>query len=151
MDYRVENLTEEDVMNIISWKYVDDYSIYNFPSYEIMKKENWAILNQEKRNEQFRKIIHNNELIGWFRFQGNDEITIGLGMKPSLCGKNNGKYFIKTILDYINKKNIVLIVREFNKRAINCYKSCGFKEIDRFYKENKVEGAYFIKMKYDSK
>jgi RimJ/RimL family protein N-acetyltransferase len=44
--------------------------------------------------------------------------------------------------DYLNLKNIMLKVFEFNERAIQCYKKVGFREFGR------RRQAYFVKGKY---
>lgn len=73
---------------------------------------------------------NNGELIGYFRFKRlPGKVILGLGLAPEICGKGIGKSFMKFILntEELKDKLIELEVREFNKRAINCYLSAGFK------------------------
>ena len=50
-------------------------------------------------------------------------------------GNGYGTEALRLVLDfgfnYLNLNNIKLDVLEFNKRAISCYKKCGFKEYGR--------------------
>lgn len=61
--------------------------------------------------------------------------------------KGYGTEAINLILDYgfnyLNLNNIKLDVIEFNKRAIACYKKCGFKEAGRRRKSEYVDGKYY--------
>jgi len=75
------------------------------------------------------------------------ELGIFIGNKD-YWNKGFGKEAVKLLLDYgfnlLNLHNIYLRVHSFNKRAVKCYKSCGFKEIGR------RREAYIVgKEKYD--
>lgn len=150
---RVEMLSLSDAIELSDWKYDYEYSVYNFPNWSEMEKENWAITVIDKREKQFRKVIDTNmNFIGWFRFQEfNDNILISLGMNPIYCGKHLGNKFIKTIINYLNdahNKLITLEVRSFNERAIKCYLKSGFKisnKISKIVENTKVD---FIIMEY---
>lgn len=62
------------------------------------------------------------------------ELGIFIGNK-NYWNKGFGSESINLLLDYgfniLNLNNIFLRVHSFNKRAINCYEKCGFKEIGR--------------------
>ncbi len=45
--------------------------------------------------------------------------------------------------NYLNLNNIDLKVMEFNPRAIECYRKCGFKEMGRRRKEKFINGKYY--------
>ena len=57
-------------------------------------------------------------------------LDIGLGMKPSKCGKGYGYSFVKSRLDFAQSnfhvKQIRLTVVAFNTRAIRIYEKIGF-------------------------
>lgn len=61
--------------------------------------------------------------------------------------KGYGTEAIRLILDYgfnyLNLNNIGLGLMEFNDRAYNCYKKCGFKEFGRRRKSEFVDGKYY--------
>ena len=61
--------------------------------------------------------------------------------------KGYGKEILKLLLDYgfnyLNLNNIMLTVKSFNERAINCYQKVGFKEIGRRRKSYFLNGKYY--------
>lgn len=67
--------------------------------------------------------------------------------------KGYGTETIRLILEYgfryLNLNNIKLDVMEFNKRAIACYKKCGFKEYGRRRKSEFVCGKYYDRISMD--
>ena len=67
--------------------------------------------------------------------------------------KGYGTEAIRLILDYgfnyLNLNNIKLDVMEFNKRAIACYKKCGFKEYGRRRKAEFTNGKYYDRISMD--
>lgn len=145
-----KTMNEQAAKEICSWKYPNEYSVYNMGSWDNVVKQNWAITNELKRQEQFRSIYEKEELIGYFRFRLIDDvINIGLGMKPELCGHGNGKEFLTFILNTkeLKDKKIELEVREFNKRAIKSYEQVGFKIIRKEERETLNGKDNFIIMK----
>ena len=94
-----------------------------------------------------------NELIGFYfiKLKENKIIDLELGLKPWFTGRGFGENFIKSILDHIflNHKieEIILIVAEFNKRAIKVYERVGFVKMENYLQ--KVNGGEynFIRMK----
>ncbi|SFC17877.1 GNAT family N-acetyltransferase [Clostridium uliginosum] len=154
MNFRVENFTENYAKQICNWKYDNNYSIYNFPKWHIIVKENWAIAIETKRQNEFVAVINElDDLCGYIRFINNsDFVLIGLGLKPSLCGQGLGNNIMALLKSeckrkYGNKK-IVLEVRSFNQRAIKCYKKAGFKTIDIYNKDTLIGSDEFIKMEF---
>lgn len=143
-------MNEQAAKEICSWKYPNEYSVYNMGSWDNVVKQNWAITNELKRQEQFRSIYEKDELIGYFRFRLIDDvINIGLGMKPELCGHGKGKEFLTFILNTkeLKDKKTELEVREFNKRAIKSYEQVGFKIIRKEERETLNGKDNFIIMK----
>ncbi|ACD54078.1 GCN5 family acetyltransferase [Clostridium botulinum] len=154
MNLKLSSLNEEYAKQLSNWKYNDIYSVYNYPSWDNMIEQKWAITDEKKRAKQFIAVVDNsNNLCGYGRFLKEDNfILLGLGLKPCLCGKNSGDLLVKLLVDECNKrydhKDIILEVRSFNIRAIKCYLKNGFEKID-FYKKNTLLGKeYFWKMKY---
>ncbi|GAA0117000.1 GNAT family N-acetyltransferase [Clostridium senegalense] len=154
MNFKLDVLTEDSAKEICSWKYTNEYSIYNYPSWSKMCNENWGITNEEKRKSEFNSIIDElNNLCGHIRLVNrNDYIIIGIGLKPSLCGKGFGAIIMDLVKDkckykYPNKP-IILQVRSFNKRAIKCYTKTGFNIIDTYKTKTPLGNGEFVKMKY---
>lgn len=152
MNLKLESLTENYAKQICNWKYDNEYSIYNFPEWDIIVKQNWAIAIEIKRQSQFLAVINElGDLCGYIRFIDNNEcVLIGLGLKPFLCGQGLGDSIMALLKNeckrrYDNKK-IVLEVRSFNQRAIRCYEKAGFKITDTYSKDTLIGADEFIKM-----
>ena len=76
------------------------------------------------------KVIPSNQLIGFVEIQGDlEEIEIiTLGIKKNFQNQGYGKQLINFIIKK-NYKNIFLEVSSSNLKALNFYKSLGFKKI----------------------
>lgn len=104
------------------------------------KEINFAIVNLE-----------NDELMGncgFVKVNYKDRIgTVGIFIgDEEQRGKGYGTEALRLLLDYgfnyLNFNNVMLLVKSFNERAINCYKKVGFKEIGR------RRQCYFLNGKY---
>lgn len=154
MKLRVSDLTETQAKEICSWKYNDEYSIYDYPEWDKILKENWGITVEEKRKKEFNAIVDDcNNLCGYIRLvDENEHVSIGIGLKPSLCGQGLGS----TIMEIIKQqcaakyggKKIILEVRSFNERAIRCYKKAGFNVSDIYKKDTPLGFGEFVKMEF---
>ncbi|WP_243449834.1 hypothetical protein [Clostridium botulinum] len=89
MNLKLSSLNEEYAKQLSNWKYNDIYSVYNYPSWDNMIEQKWAITDEKKRAKQFIAVVDNsNNLCGYGRFLKEDNfILLGLGLKPCLCGK----------------------------------------------------------------
>jgi len=155
MTFKLDNLTEDYAKQICSWKYESKYSIYNFPAWNVIAKQHWAIAIETKRQNEFRAITNElGTLCGYIRLvNNNDCILVGLGLKPSLCGQGFGNDFMEILKNeckrrYNNNNKIVLEVRSFNKRAINCYNKAGFKIVEIYNKNTLIGYDEFVKMEF---
>lgn len=96
--------------------------------------------------------LENDKLIGNCGFNEIDykhrkaEIGLFIGDENNRS-KGYGKEILKLLLDYgfnyLNLNNIMLTVKSFNERAINCYQKVGFKEIGRRRKSYFLNGKYY--------
>ena len=102
---------------------------------------NFAIINSET-----------DELIGNCGFANisyqNRIGTVGIFIGDENNRSNGyGTEALKLLLDYgfnyLNLNNIMLTVKSFNERAINCYKKVGFKELGRRRKSYFLNGRYY--------
>jgi len=98
---------------------------------ENMSKEGYNFAIVEKNED---KLIGNCGLMDVEFVHGTAELGIFIGEKD-YWNKGYGTEVINLLLDYafniLNLNNIMLKVHSFNKRAVKCYKKCGFKEIGR--------------------
>ena len=94
------------------------------------------------------KAIPSNQLIGFVELQGDLEETeiITLGIKKNFQNQGYGKQLINFIINK-NYKNIFLEVSLSNLRALNFYKSLGFKKISirkNYYRSFENQNDAFI-------
>ena len=94
------------------------------------------------------KVIPSNQLIGFVELQGDLEETeiITLGIKKNFQNQGYGKQLINFIINK-NYKNIFLEVSLSNLKALNFYKSLGFKKISirkNYYRSVKNQNDAFI-------
>ena len=94
------------------------------------------------------KVIPSNQLIGFVELQGDLEETeiITLGIKKNFQNQGYGKQLINFIIKK-NYKNIFLEVSLSNLKALNFYKSLGFKRISirkNYYRSVKNQNDAFI-------
>ena len=154
MDLRLENLTENRAKQICSWKYSDEYSIYNYPEWDKILNERWGITVEEERKNEFNAIVDDyNNLCGYIRLlDKNEHVLIGVGLDPSLCGQGLGNIIMEIVKQQCKKKyaskKIILEVRSFNERAIKCYKKAGFNIVDIYKKDSPIGSGEFIKMEF---
>jgi ribosomal-protein-alanine N-acetyltransferase len=154
MNLRLTDFTETHARDICTWKYDGEYSIYNYPEWDKISNEKLAITMEEKRKNEFLAVINDyNRLCGYLRLMDKHEyILVGIGLKPSLCGKGLGSTLMEILKQHCERiypnKNIILEVRSFNKRAINCYKKSGFKAEYTYQKDTPIGPDEFIRMKY---
>ena len=133
---------------------VDDFQKYTewLNDLEITRNllsSSWA-LNELVEKEALEKIsrehsysivdLKSNELIGICglhdisQIYRRCELGIFIGNKAFLglgYGEDAIRQLVKYGFEYLNMRNIMLRVFEFNERAISCYKKVGFKEIGK--------------------
>lgn len=139
-NYTLMELSEEQAKEICNWRYEGKYSIYNFSDWETVVKNKWELSIEKKRKSEFVAIVLNNELISYGRISLKfDKVYIGIGLRPCFCGKGHGKNIMKLLIEECKRRfpnnGIVLEVRSFNKRAINCYRNVGFEVKDKYMKK----------------
>lgn len=76
---------------------------------------------------------------------GHGELGIFIG-EESFRSKGYGKEVIRLLLSFcfetLNFASVELSAISFNERAVNCYKSAGFKEVGRKRKAHYASGSY---------
>ena len=110
------------------------------------------------RNKALKAAVEKPENVKLFlNVDGNiiqDKAFIGIGLKPSLCGKGIGGNVMKLLIGECNKRFpnylVALEVRSFNKRAIRCYENIGFEINKKYTKVTLTGNAEFYLMDYKS-
>jgi RimJ/RimL family protein N-acetyltransferase len=103
------------------------------------KSHNYAIVTTDED-----RLIGNCGLGGINHLHGTCEIGIFIGNKD-YWGKGYGPEAMKLLaayaFDYLNMRNIMLIVYSFNERAIKAYRKIGFHEMGRRRNAYVIEGG----------
>ncbi|CEO21829.1 GNAT family N-acetyltransferase [Paraclostridium sordellii] len=154
MNLKPVKFTEELAKEVTTWKYEGDYEIYNLPSWDEVLKKQISLGREEKRKNFIGYVNEQNNLVGFVNLvDEEDSVFLGIGVKTKYCGVGIGKQIIKMALDECKKryknKPIILEVRSWNKRAINCYESQGFKVINIKKQETYAGFGEFFVMKYE--
>lgn len=137
---------------ISKWNYEGEYIDYNLPSYDEMKSKKYGMTNKEKFNNYIVYYI-NNEVIAYVNMKdmNNKKLYIGIGLKPSFCGKGLGNYFLHDSLKEMDERfpNYIkyLEVRSWNQRAIKAYEKVGFRITNNVIKKDRLgNDIEFIEM-----
>ena len=128
---RVSGMGEREKREICSWKYEGEYSVYDLPDYEEMKAGNMGFMNPD-REKNYRVFYHGDVLVGFANIlEKPEEVFIGLGVKPDLCGMGYGRRILESVVsiskELYPEKTLCLEVRTWNGRAISCYLKAGFR------------------------
>ena len=128
LEYHVMNEKEKKI--VCSWKYDDEYALYNLPTYEQMKAKKMGFMKPESAKNYY-SFYHQDAYVGFVNILEEDkEVFIGIGVNPNCCSKGYGQQILE-IAYAISKrlyptKPLYLEVRDWNKRAIRCYEKAGF-------------------------
>lgn len=143
MKFFIRNISTEDALQILNWKYEAPYDFYN-------NEESEGAVKELLENSYSVIVDDRNQLVGFFctgdsaqvpagsQYGAYSEecIDIGLGMKPDLTGKGLGSLFFSFILGHIQETYqevpLRLTVAKFNERAIRLYEKLGFKPKTEF-------------------
>ncbi|MGL4913966.1 MAG: GNAT family N-acetyltransferase [Romboutsia sp.] len=121
-----------------------------------MVKEQYSLCDDIKRERFTAYTNENYELMGFTNLldQG-DSIFFGIGINPIYCNQGIGKSITKLALSECElkfpNKPVVLEVRTWNDRAVNCYKSQGFEIVETKHQETYIGKGEFYVMRYLNK
>ena len=125
MKYRVEQMTPDEIADLVSWRYEPPYDFYDGDIDPILNPERFFAVRDES-----------GALLGNYYFeQKGDVVEYGLGLRPELTGRGLGLEFFLAGLDFARERfaptTITLAVAAFNKRAITVYERAEFRETGR--------------------
>lgn len=150
----IEKMSQTDSLEIADkWKYPAPYNFYDMTE-DLEDYE--EIISSTKRGDHYFSMKQNGVLVGFLSVypceNNQKEIEFGIGLRPDLTGKGNGKAYTELALSYIEQKlapdRIWLSVAEFNKRAIKVYERIGFKEeYKKMQKTNDSEFKFVVMTK----
>lgn len=128
---KVEPLTQEQAAEIGEWRYEFPYEWYDTAA----DPRRIELFASPLRREGLRAVVDDaGELIGFFNFVvEEDEVRIGLGIRPDLTGQGLAQPFIRAGLAYANEqwepKRFRLWVAWWNERALRAYRRAGFRAV----------------------
>ena len=144
-------LTDEDKKAICSWKYDGEYSIYNLPSYDSLKKSQTGFMNPYKE-KNYRVFKSSDNIIGYINLvERETDVYIGIGVNPVFLNMGFGTRILfegcRLSNELYPEKPLRLEVRTWNKRAIRCYEKAGFNiEAEAYERETPIGVGYFYRM-----
>ena len=151
MNLKIVPYNIEHAKIISTWKYEPPYDVYNFPSYEDMKKHNSPFLDVDTLI--YHSIINeNNELIAVCNLTEEDkQVFFGISMNPTYCWRGLSKTILPMIINHADNlyhKPLYLQVRLWNERAIKAYKNVGFTIVGKaLLKTETVPALFYIMIK----
>jgi len=149
----LKTLSEENAREICTWKYEGEYAVYNLADWDIVVQNGWELASKKIRERDFLAFFNSEELVAYGVLKvKNNRVFLGIGLKPTWCGKGYGKRIMELIINESQKrypdKQIVLEVRSFNLRAIKCYKKVGFIIKDQYVRKTLTGSGEFYYMEY---
>lgn len=137
---KIRKLEREDVDRMRNWgKHTNPlFFHYNFPHLSKQERDEWYRLKTGKfRKKSF--VIENleNKIIGFLSIRDMNwftgEAELGIVLDPDHMNQGYGTDGIQAFLEYyfrrMRMRTITLRAAVYNKRAIRCYKKCGFEVI----------------------
>ena len=135
---KFQDLSLEEKKEVLNWRNHPDIRRWMYNTDEIPLENHLKFIDSlsEKNDKIYLKV---NDL-GVVNFSVHKSY-VELGIHKNPAKKGVGKRLLKFAIDYafneLNTKKIILYVFEDNMKAINLYKSFGFKETDK--KDNLIK------------
>src|SRR4051812_31699960 len=117
-------MTEEHAAEIATWRHEFPYEGHDTAA----DPRRLAPFANAARRDGLRAVVGDEgDLIGFFNFvRENDEVRIGLGMRPDLTGRGLAQPFIEAGLEYARAQweplRFRLWVARWNERALRAYR-----------------------------
>jgi RimJ/RimL family protein N-acetyltransferase len=148
-------LTEDDVLDFLAWRYPPPYHIYNL---EVDDPTDTVAYFLMAENGYFAVHDDADALVGFccYGFEGQvpggdytlDALDVGIGMRPSLTGKGLGYEYLAAVLDYAMESYQPLRLRAtvaaFNRRSQRVFQKHGFLWDSSFVANNAARREFII-------
>jgi ribosomal-protein-alanine N-acetyltransferase len=143
MTYRFQKMNKKDATETATWRYTDQYAIYNPDE---GKQEEYVAWLLEPRYA-YHSVYEGDVLVGLCCFGEDaqvsggdyslqDTLDIGFGMRPDLTGQGRGTAFLAAILSFANSHYNVTHFRTtiatFNLRSQRVFEKAGFTRVQKF-------------------
>jgi ribosomal-protein-alanine N-acetyltransferase len=135
MRLTIAPLRWRDARAIARWHYPEPYAIYDMRMLVPMLIE--TTLSLFGAHLYYHALNERGELIGFFSLVNwNDEVEVGLALRPDLTGQGLGLDFLLAGLAYATKTfhpvRFRLDVATFNQRALRVYERANFQPVRTF-------------------
>jgi RimJ/RimL family protein N-acetyltransferase len=151
--YSIYPINEENARSILNWRYDESLKFYNTNPSEI-EETLQDFLNPE--NAYYSIFNNRNQLVAYCCFGadarvkgGNYDIEaldVGFGIRPNLSRRGITFRIINAVYDFAKSPKSTTLFRvtvaEFNQQAIRLYEKAGFKQVQKFQREQ--DGVYFL-------
>lgn len=155
---RVCQLTEEDVIDCLHWRYPPPYNVYNM---EVDDPTDTIAYFLFAENCYFAVRDSENALVGFccFGFEGQvpggdyalEALDVGIGMRPALTGQGLGNEFLAVVLAYAAEeyvpKRLRATIAAFNRRSQRVFQKHGFHWETSFVSDTETRREYIIWIK----
>jgi ribosomal-protein-alanine N-acetyltransferase len=147
--FELRPLEQADAEEIAAWAYPGEYAFYDATA----DADDLALLlDAQRRGDDFYAADGpDGRLAGYFQLKpAGEQVELGLGLRPDLCGRGLGQGFTEAGIDLIRglhgRRPIVLAVAAFNARAISVYERCGFAVTGRHMRHTAGRDWEFVDM-----
>jgi RimJ/RimL family protein N-acetyltransferase len=146
MKLAIRPASAEILAELAAWKYEPPYDFYDGDQEAVRDPERYhGAVGEDGR------------LVGFYYYdERENEVEIGLGLRPDLTGQGLGAEFLRTGLAFARTRypglTVVLNVAAFNERAIRVYERAGFHETGRHIRSFERWGEVeFVEMAEDGR
>ena len=143
MTLKIVDMTPHAAREILSWRYLDDYAIYNIIAEDI-DEEITFFMNLD--NHYYAIVDADKTVVGHcvFYTEGRvpggdyslDALDIGIGMRPDWIGQGKGSNITLLVMDFGQERyqptRFRATVAAWNERAQKVCTNNGFEEVSRF-------------------
>ena len=127
---KIVRFTDAHADDVLEWRYDPPYDFYDAAT----DPDEIDLLTNPARRTGLRAVVDERGLLGYFNFvRRDDEVHVGLGLRPELTGRGLGRTFVDSGLTYARDRwgpaRFRLWVAAFNVRAIRVYERQGFERV----------------------
>lgn len=130
MRFLIRDMSQDDALAVAAWRYEAPYDVYDFGE----NPQDLAELMDPTRREGVWFAVDDADggtLVGFGEFKvGDDQVEIGLGLRPDLTGGGLGPLFTEALMDFARERwhpaRFWLDVLPWNERAMRAYERVGF-------------------------
>ena len=142
MEYRT--LNEADKRDICTWCYPGEYAVYDLPPYEEQEREKSGFCALGREGD-YLGFWEDGALLGYVHMKEKPEtVVIGIGLRPEKCGRGLGAAVLTEACHLAEERfpgrEISLVVRTWNTRAVKCYEKAGFHIVGETFEQTTPAG-----------